>query len=55
MQAIRADPSPKAKNEKPHDLKFKNAGRRSLKQRQDRVKQKKQARARALLASAEEA
>jgi len=53
--AIRKNPEAKAKNEKPHDLKHKSIGRRSLKQRQDRVKQKKQARARALLAAAEEA
>jgi len=53
--AIRKNPEPKAKNEKPHDTKYKSIGRRSLKQRQDRVKQKKVARARALLAAAEEA
>lgn len=52
-QAIRANPAPKAKSEKPHDTKFKKIGRRSLKQRQDRVKQKKQSRAKALLAAAE--
>jgi hypothetical protein len=39
---------------KPHDKKFAKLGRRSLKQRTDRVKQKKQARARALLAAAEQ-
>jgi len=53
--AIRKNPEAKAKNEKPHDAKYKSIGRRSLKQRQDRVKQKKVARARALLAAAEEA
>jgi len=52
-EAIRKNPEAKAKSEKPHDLKFQKAGRRSLKQRQDRVKQKKAARARALLAAAE--
>jgi len=50
---IRKDPSAKAKSTKPHDAKFKNIGRRNLKQRKDRVKQKKAARARALIAAAE--
>jgi len=54
-EAIRKNPDAKAKSDKPHDPKFANIGRRSLKQRQDRVKQKKVARARALLAAAEEA
>eukprot|EP00567_Pseudictyota_dubia_P008393 CAMPEP_0197439080 /NCGR_PEP_ID=MMETSP1175-20131217/5892_1 /TAXON_ID=1003142 /ORGANISM="Triceratium dubium, Strain CCMP147" /LENGTH=310 /DNA_ID=CAMNT_0042968911 /DNA_START=66 /DNA_END=998 /DNA_ORIENTATION=- len=51
--AIRADPSPSAKNDKPHDKKWKKAGRRNLAQRKDRVKQKKEARIRALMAAAE--
>jgi len=51
--AIRKNPDAKAKNDKPHDLKYKGNGRRTLKQRKDRVKQKKTARARALLAAAE--
>ena len=38
---------------KPHDKKFQNVARRSLKQRQDRLKQKKIARAKALLKAAE--
>eukprot|EP00353_Schmidingerella_taraikaensis_P011562 CAMPEP_0185569566 /NCGR_PEP_ID=MMETSP0434-20130131/2146_1 /TAXON_ID=626734 ORGANISM="Favella taraikaensis, Strain Fe Narragansett Bay" /NCGR_SAMPLE_ID=MMETSP0434 /ASSEMBLY_ACC=CAM_ASM_000379 /LENGTH=314 /DNA_ID=CAMNT_0028184381 /DNA_START=28 /DNA_END=972 /DNA_ORIENTATION=- len=42
--AIRADPTARAKNEKPHDLKYKNPTRRNLKQRKNRVKQKKAAR-----------
>jgi len=54
-EAIRKNPDAKEKSVKPHDKAHTNAGRRSLKQRQDRVKQKKQARARALLAAAEEA
>lgn len=42
--AIREDPSPAAKNIKEHDLKFKNAGKNNLKQRKNRVMQKKKAR-----------
>ncbi len=53
-QAIRANPDRKAKKEAPaHDLKFKRPARRNAAQRKDRVKQKKQARARALLKAAE--
>jgi len=51
--AIRADPERKAKAAKPHDLKYKNAGRRSLAQRKDRVKQKKASRLQALAKAAE--
>jgi large subunit ribosomal protein L5e len=54
-EAIRKNPEAKEKSDKPHDLKFKNATRRSLKQRQDRVKQKKLSRARKLLAAEEDA
>jgi len=51
--AIRANPDRKAKSTKPHDLKFKRPSRRSAAQRKDRVKQKKEARVRALLKAAE--
>jgi len=52
--AIRANPDRKAKKDAPaHDLKYKRPARRNAAQRKDRVKQKKQARARALLKAAE--
>jgi len=52
-EKIREDPSPKEKTVAKHDLKWKNQSRRNLAQRKDRVKQKKEARIRALMRAAE--
>eukprot|EP00353_Schmidingerella_taraikaensis_P015382 CAMPEP_0185602022 /NCGR_PEP_ID=MMETSP0436-20130131/1490_1 /TAXON_ID=626734 ORGANISM="Favella taraikaensis, Strain Fe Narragansett Bay" /NCGR_SAMPLE_ID=MMETSP0436 /ASSEMBLY_ACC=CAM_ASM_000390 /LENGTH=313 /DNA_ID=CAMNT_0028232097 /DNA_START=23 /DNA_END=964 /DNA_ORIENTATION=+ len=51
---IREDPSAAPKSDKPHDKKYKNPTRRNLKQRQNRVRQKKEARVRTLARLAEE-
>lgn len=56
-EKIRADPSPAPKSDKPVDKeaakKYRNPSRRSLAQRKDRVRQKKEARLRAVLRAAE--